>query len=137
MKIKTKAILPLLMLGITFVLFSFTKDSNKNYVQTTLTEPIEIPKKVKAILKNKCMACHSNDSKGGISKMKINFDKLINGDYATGKTINKLEKITKTVTKGKMPPQKFLSKYPSKRLTDAESKLLISWAAKQGNVLKN
>jgi len=137
MNIKTKAILPLLMLGITFVLFSFTKDSNENYVQTTLTEPIEIPKEVKAILDHKCMECHSNDSKGGISKMKINFDKLANGDYATGKTISKLEKITKALTKGKMPPQKFLNKYPGKKLTDDESKLLLSWAAKQYNALKN
>jgi len=131
----TKILLPFILL-ITFIFFSFTKDLNEKYVKITAVESIDIPEDVKAILDNKCMGCHSNDAKGGKSKMKMNFDKLKNGDYSKGKTISKLGKITKQLNKDKMPPKKFLNKNPDKKLTEDERKLLLNWASEQGTILK-
>ena len=35
-----------------------------------------------------------------------------------------------------MPPKKFLDKYPDKKLTEEESKLLLNWASKESTILK-
>ncbi len=131
----TKILTPFILL-ITVIFFSFTKDLNEDYTAITALEIIDIPEDVRAILDNKCTGCHSNDAKGGKSKMKMNFDKLKNGDYSKGKTISKLGKITKQLTKDKMPPKKFLNKYPDKKLTENERKLLLNWASEQGTILK-
>ena len=131
----TKILLPFILL-ITFIFFSFTKDLNEDYTAITTVESIDIPEDVKAILDNKCMGCHSNDAKGGKSKMKMNFDKFTNGNYSKGKTISKLGKITKQLNKDKMPPKKFLDKNPDKKLTEEESNLLLNWASEQGATLK-
>ena len=87
----TKILVPFILL-ITVIFLSFTKVLNEDYIATSVISPIEIPEDVKAVLDNKCMGCHSNDAKGGKSKMKMNFDKFTNGDYSTGKTISKLGK---------------------------------------------
>ena len=131
----TKILVPFILL-ITVIFLSFTKVLNEDYIATSVIVPIEIPEDVKAVLDNKCMGCHSNDAKGGKSKMKMNFDKFTNGDYSTGKTISKLGKITKQLNKDKMPPKKFLDKYPDKKLTEEESKLLINWASEESTILK-
>lgn len=131
----TKIIIPFILL-ITLIFFSFTKDLNEDYMNTSAIIPLEIPAEVKAVLDNKCMGCHSNDAKGGKSKMKMNFDKFTNGEYSTGKTISKLGKITKQLDKGKMPPKKYLDKYPDKKLTEEENQLLLNWASEQGAILK-
>ena len=135
MKIRnTKLLVPFILL-ITLIFFSFTKDLNEDYIAISAIEPIEIPAEVKAVLDNKCTGCHSNDAKGGKSKMKMNFDKFTNGEYSTGKTISKLGKITKQLDKGKMPPKKYLDKYPDKKLTEEENQLLLNWASEQSNLL--
>ncbi len=131
----TKVLVPFILL-ITLIFFSFSKGLNEEYITTSAIEPIEIPEDVKAVLDNKCTGCHSNDTKGGKSKMKMNFDKFTNGDYSTGKTISKLGKITKQLNKGKMPPKKFLEKYPDKKLTEEESNLLLNWASEESTILK-
>jgi len=136
MKKRINTILPLILLGITFILFSFTKESSEDYTTITTIESLDIPEDVKAIIDNKCMGCHNDEAKSGKSKMKLNFDKFTNGDYSTGKTISKLDKITKMLSKDKMPPQKFLDKYPDKKLTDDESKLISDWASETSAKMK-
>lgn len=88
MKKRINTILPLILLGITFILFSFTKESSEDYTTITTIESLDIPEDVKAIIDNKCMGCHNDEAKSGKSKMKLNFDKFTNGDYSTGKTID-------------------------------------------------
>ncbi len=138
MKNKLKIAVPLLILSISFILFSFTNDTTKNYTEITSVsiETLDIPENIKAILDTKCMGCHSDETKPGKSKSKMNFDKLTNGEYSTGKVISKLDKITKMLSKDKMPPQKFLDKYPDKKLTDEESKLLSDWASQTSSMMK-
>lgn len=138
MKNKLKIVAPLLILSISFILFSFTNNTTKNYTEITSVsiETLDIPENIKAILDTKCMGCHSDEAKSGKSKMKMNFDKLTNGEYSTGKVISKLDKITKMLSKDKMPPQKFLDKYPDKKLTDEESKLLSDWASQTSSMMK-
>lgn len=136
MKNIIKIAAPLFIVSISFVLFSFTKNVNTDYISYNDQIALDIPENIQSIISNKCMACHSEESKPGKSKSKMNFDKLTNGDYSTGKVISKLDKITKILSKDKMPPQKFLDKYPDKKLTKDESKLIIDWTSTQSSMMK-
>ncbi len=133
---KIKFILPLFVVAVLFTLVSFTSSSEPQYNDIDEVITIDIPENVKAIIDNKCLGCHSDEAKAGKSKMKMNFDNLSNGKYSRGKEISKLDKIVKMLGKNKMPPEKFLAKYPEKKLTDEESKLISDWASSQSSIMK-
>ena len=81
------------------------------------------------------MGCHNDASTSTKGKMKLNFDKFNDGKYSTGKQIAKLNGIVKSLDKAKMPPKKFISKYPDKALSPDESKAVSEWAKSQANSL--
>ncbi len=128
---KIKFITSIILFSLSIVLFSFTENNKENYQISTSIELADIPENVKTILDNKCMGCHSNDAKGGKSKSKLNIDKIIDGSYSNGKLASKFGKMVKTLGQNKMPPKKLLAKYPDKKLTPEESKILIDWATEQ------
>jgi hypothetical protein len=128
---KIKFISTLVFFALSIVLFSFTRNNIESYQNTTSIDLVDIPEHVKSILDAKCMGCHSNESKPGKSKFKLNFDKITNGSYSNGKLASKFEKIVKILGENKMPPKKLLVKYPDKKLTPEESKILMDWATEQ------
>jgi len=117
--------------------FSFALLSNSNYnkqesyANTSTTKNFTIPENIQVIIDNKCYDCHNNDARGKKSKMKLNFDKFTNGKYSTGKIVGKLSKIKKVLSKDKMPPSKFVAKYPEQKLTASEKETLATWAKQQ------
>ena len=115
--------------AISFTILSFTVSESTPVIQDGSTEvSFNIPTDVQSIIDNSCYGCHSSESSSTKGKMKLNFDKM--PDMKTGKLVGKLSKISKTVKKGKMPPEKFLNKYPDKALTQDESDKLTAWADK-------
>jgi len=46
----------------------------------------------------------------------------------TGKLIGKLSKISKSITKGKMPPKKTVAKHPEIALSEKEAIIMTTWA---------
>ena len=131
MKKRTTFIVPLIMIGFSYFLYSYSPESKGDEITVT----IEIPTDVQSVIDNKCITCHNTESDSQKSKMKLNFDKFINGKYTTSKLISKLGKINKQIEKGKMPTEKYLKKNPDKKLTAEESKLLMDWATDQRNIL--
>lgn len=108
-------------------LFSFAKIENKS-VNSDANKDISfnIPDNVQEIIDNSCYTCHNNDSRTLKSKMKLNFDDL--PGLKVSKQISKLMNISKVVKKGKMPLQKYIDKYPDKKLTNDQAVILSSWA---------
>ena len=85
-----------------------------------------MPENVKAIVEKSCFGCHNTDSRNEDAKEDLDFktfDKL-----SKIKKIGKLKHIIETVEEAKMPPKKFLEKYPDKKLTADEAKILTEWA---------
>lgn len=122
------------------VLMSFLlmpTDNFQNENATTISEDIilnvEMPENVKAIVDNKCYGCHNTESKNEKGAKKLSFDKL--SDLKKVKQIAKLDEIHETVVEAKMPPKKFLAKYPDKALTDEEKEILTSWAKSESEKL--
>lgn len=135
MKKLTTLIASLIIISFSYVLFSYNIESTEYDQPMLILEDIEIPENVQLIFDNKCIRCHSAESKTSKSKSKLNFDKFTNGDYSTSKLVSKIGKISKQINKNGMPPKKFLAKNPDKKLTEEESKLIIDWATEQQKIL--
>ena len=135
MKKRNTLIVSIFAIGLSYLLLSYSVVSESEYETLLKEDIIEIPADIHSILENKCFECHTSESKGSKSKLKLNFDKFTNGDYSNGKLVSKFGKITKQLNNNKMPPKKHLSKNPDQKLSSEESKLIISWATEQGNIL--
>jgi hypothetical protein len=119
-----------LLLPVVAVMFlSFTAFIN---YPTTPVKPqntgdnLTIPDDVNAILDKTCFGCHNTESQSDKAKKKLLLDEL--PGLSKAKIVAKLDDIHSVVEKNEMPPEKFLEKYPDKKLTDAESTRLIEWA---------
>jgi mono/diheme cytochrome c family protein len=88
-------------------------------------KPKAVPADVTAILEKSCTGCHSNDG-GAMAKMHFNFTKW--SEYSAEERTSIGQDIVKIVSKGKMPPKKFLKNYPDLKLTAAEKKTISNWA---------
>jgi uncharacterized membrane protein len=88
---------------------------------------------VKAIIEKSCFGCHNTDSKNDKAKEKLDL-KTLNSLSAT-KMIHALDKIEQVLKEDEMPPEKFLEKFPDKKLTDAEKKTLMDWANNEAKAL--
>jgi mono/diheme cytochrome c family protein len=84
-----------------------------------------VPAAVIAILEKNCIGCHSDDG-SALAKMHFNFTKW--DEYSAEEQTSTGQDILKIVTKGKMPPKKFLKNNPEAKLTDAEKTTICNWA---------
>lgn len=96
--------------------------AQKKTEQQTLAS---FPDSISGILKNSCVACHSDQS---TSKAKI-FMNLSEWDkFSSKKKAKKSKSISKKVTNGTMPPEEFLKKRPEAKPTTAQIQRISKWA---------
>ena len=88
-----------------------------------------IPEDVNQIIQNHCYGCHNNDGKSEDAVEDLNFDEW--EDYNPMKKAAKLNDICEAISEGKMPPEKFLKKYPDKKLNDEQIKVICQWTKKE------
>jgi hypothetical protein len=94
-------------------------------VQKEAEKSKPVPAAVTAILEKSCIGCHSDEG-STFAKMHVNFTEWNEYSVEEQKSIG--QDIVKIVTKGKMPPKKFLKNYPELKLTAAETKTVSNWA---------
>ncbi len=109
--------------GLIFMNFSRIDSKSVN----PKNDKYEVPENVQAIIDRSCFGCHNSDSKNEKGKKKLSWDLMKKG-YKTYKVIAKLSEIEEVLQKNEMPPEKFLAKYPDKKLSDEEREIMIKWA---------
>ncbi len=124
-------------IAIIALLFAFNNSNQTGYTTVTNDVSFEIPKEILTVINNKCYGCHNTKSKGEKSKKKLNWDNFTNNEYNSVKIYTKLGKIEKILGEDKMPPAKFLEKYPKKTLTEEEKQLILAWAKEQKITLQS
>ena len=118
---------PIVLIVFMFGLFvAFTAENKTN-------KPITTPDNVKAIIENSCFGCHNTDSKNDKAKKKLDLNTI--DTLPTSKMIHILKEISEVIEENDMPPAKFLEKFPDKKLTDDQRKILIDWADSQSKSL--
>ena len=113
-----------------WILFLFGGMMLQSYstISTEAPPGVKFPKKVDAIIKNKCYGCHSAEGKSDKAKDKLMWDDLASMKPAM--LAEKLKGITHVLDESSMPPAKFLEKMPEKKLSETETLVMSKWAAK-------
>lgn len=131
--------LGILIVGLVAILSAFSSKTGPVYVESDFSSSEllddKFPEDVTKVLKEHCNDCHVAASKNTKAKGKLNFDKW--KDYSMMKKTGKLNDIIETVNEGKMPPKKYLDKYPDKKLSKDQIKLVTDWAQKTMDSFKD
>ncbi len=125
-------LLPVLA-GTFLLLTAFGPFSTNSTGEVPPAETITIPDDIQRIFDKSCFGCHNSESTSDKAKKKLLLDQFT--ELSKVKLIGKLGEIVETVENNEMPPEKFLSKYPDKALTDDEVKRLKEWADKTADDL--
>ena len=115
-----------------FLVFAFTFDQGTSSAEMAIGK-FKIPKKVNAVILDKCYGCHNPNARGDKSKAKLDWDGLAGLSMAD--QAMKMKDIAKVLEEGSMPPKMFLDRSPDKKLTDSETALLSKWANKMAGKL--
>jgi uncharacterized membrane protein len=115
---------------VTFLFASFLASATDKPAET---KAVNMPDDVKAIFDKSCFGCHNTDSKNDKAKEKLDLKTL--DSLTVPKMIHAMDKIEQELNKDEMPPAKFLEKFPDKKLTDDEKKILMDWANKEAKAL--
>jgi len=83
------------------------------------------PEDVQKILETSCFDCHTDAASNVKSKSKLNFSKW--SELSDAKKVGKMESINEEVTKGEMPPQKYINNYPDKALKQEHKEIISKW----------
>ena len=121
MRKQTSFLIAILGLMVVLTGYSFRSGSGeKNQAKGT------IPENVDAVLQKTCFGCHNSNSQNEKSKAALNLAvwETLTKQQKTGK----LKEIAEVLSEGTMPPSRFLERFPDKKLTPEEKKLLIDWA---------
>ncbi|WP_026899424.1 heme-binding domain-containing protein [Daejeonella oryzae] len=137
-------ILLIVMLIIQFIQPTRNLD-NGQVLSVALTEVVDVPQNVQAILQTSCYNCHSNNTlypwysriqpvswwmashiKKG--KEELNFSEF--GNYSNRMRESKLKSIVGSVEDGTMPLPSFTWMHVKAKLSNEEKVLIINWATK-------
>lgn len=93
----------------------------------------QFPADIQKIFETSCFDCHTDLSSNPKSKGKLNFTTW--DSLSAAKKVGKLQDISDVVSKGDMPPGKYLEKFPEKAITKEQKDLVIKWAAETSDKL--
>ena len=119
--------------SIAFVVFLVSSFLLSATEYRTEEKAVKMPDGVKVIIEKSCFGCHNTDSKNDKAKEKLDLKTL--DQLTKNKMIASLKEISETIEENEMPPAKFLEKFPDKKLTDAEKKILMEWANSEAKTL--
>eukprot|EP00764_Aduncisulcus_paluster_P010217 gnl/Carplike_NY0171/3511_a4742_403.p1 GENE.gnl/Carplike_NY0171/3511_a4742_403~~gnl/Carplike_NY0171/3511_a4742_403.p1 ORF type:complete len:130 (+),score=13.01 gnl/Carplike_NY0171/3511_a4742_403:84-473(+) len=103
--------------------------SDKTPVKGELT----MPENVKAIVDKSCFGCHNTDSRNEDAKEDLDFKTF--DSLSKVKKIGVYRHIAEVLEKEEMPPKKFIERFPDKKLTEEETKILTEWVKKEAAAL--
>ncbi len=95
---------------------------------------ITFPKDIQEIIDNKCMGCHKPDSRNNKAKEKLQWELVSKMNKEDQEHF--IDEMFEVLEDGKMPPKKAVERRPQMKLTDEETKLLITWVEKEEKRLK-
>ena len=111
----TSIVLVLAVLGFASFERNFPQEVKKPY-----------PENVGKVLEKSCTGCHNTTSQNDKAKEKLNFS--LWEQYNPIQKVGKFKGIASEVQEGKMPPAKFLERFPDRKLSQEEVKLISEWA---------
>ncbi|MBW6536199.1 MAG: heme-binding domain-containing protein [Mariniphaga sp.] len=106
---------------------------NTAYKNAPIVGEKELPEQVKSIIDQSCFQCHNADSQNEKAREALDFKAI--DELGKVKKITTLKEIAEVIEKGEMPPKKFLEKFPEKKLTEEQTKIMADWSKKEIDTL--
>lgn len=112
-----------------------------------VTGDVGAPADVASVLKRSCYDCHSNETTWPWYSQVAPFSWLVSKDvndgrkhlnfsvwqgYEEGRKLKKFKEVAEEVEEGEMPMAIYLPMHPEAKLTEADKKLLVDWAKRNG-----
>jgi mono/diheme cytochrome c family protein len=87
------------------------------------------PEDVQKVLETSCFDCHTDAASNTKAKMKLNFSKW--GELSDAKKVGKMESINEVVSKGDMPPGKYVTNYPDRAPGKEQKDIISKWVTEE------
>lgn len=113
------------LVAVILAMMAFTYPSGKNINPPQDKVASVFPEDVQKILETSCYDCHSNAASNAKAKLKLNLSKW--SELSDAKKVGKMEAIKETVSKGDMPPGKYVSNHPEKALGKEQKDIISKW----------
>lgn len=127
---KKKILTPLTFMAAFLVVMAFAcsakigSSSHKGNPPQEKPDP-GFPKNVSKVIETSCFDCHTNASSNIKAKKKLNFSKW--NELSDARKIARMDDICSIINKDKMPPSKYLSKYPDRALNAEQKAIVCKW----------
>lgn len=89
----------------------------------------DLPDEILTLVENSCFNCHTSGAKSEDALKALNFDEW--NDLKPTKKVSVLNKIQEVMKESKMPPQKYLEKYPEKSISEEDRNTIMNWAKEE------
>lgn len=110
--------------------FTYPRFSNPNPQEKPASS---FPEDVEKVFQASCYDCHSDAASNAKAKLKLNLSKW--DELSDAKKIGKMEKINEVISKGDMPPGKYVEKYPDHAPTPEQKSLIDTWVTEESKKL--
>ena len=145
MTIKSKILMAVLVVLVAIQFIQPSRNQNEGVLPSDISHIIDVPQKIKMLLRKACYDCHSNNTNypwysslqpvGWIiandikeGKEKINFSEW--GILSFRKQKSRLREIRNIINEGKMPLTSYKLMHKDARLSNSEEQLIIDWINK-------
>lgn len=88
-------------------------------------EGITFPENIQAIIDAKCMNCHKPDARNEKAKEKLQWEKVAKMNKEEQSHL--IAELFEVLEEGKMPPPRMVERNPKIKLTEDETKALMTW----------
>ena len=128
--------LSLLFTGVAFLINPLSDKKTKPANTVSIPDQTEItfPDNVKKIIDAKCMGCHKPDARNEKARKKLQWEKVSKMNKEEQEHL--IAELFEILEEGKMPPARAVERRPQMKLTEEETKILISWVEKEEKRLK-
>lgn len=120
---KRSILLGLIAIGLLIAYVSLT--SPEGSAGSVRSEETIFPENVAQILQLSCYDCHTSASKNIKAKAKLNFDDW--NELTTVQKVGAMDEICTEITNAGMPPEKYVSNYPDRKLSPEQVELVCTW----------
>jgi cytochrome c551/c552 len=131
-KLYTTGALLIFALALMSVATKSKDQTNDHY--TKLQEGITFPENIQTIIDAKCMGCHKPDARNEKAREKLQWGKV--PAMNTEEQTHLIAELFEVLEEGKMPPPKMVERNPDMKLSDDETKQLLTWVEAEDKRLK-
>jgi hypothetical protein len=124
---------PMLLIAAVLAVMAFTYPSFNTYNNPQVKLASIFPENVQKIFETSCYDCHSDLSSNEKAKTKLDFSGW--GTLSDAKKVGKMQDIQDVISKGDMPPGKYVEKFPDRALTAEQKEVVNKCLTEESNKL--